>query len=122
MKEITNMCGAGIWRRLAVASDTNLEELALAILHAFKLDNDHLYDFRYRDQRGKKRQYNHPLHQLASCMSSPLVETHPLRKVASRRMIRYKERGMRLNFAELERFYQDLVTRGSMPADIRWLR
>ena len=37
-----------------------METLALAILQAFKLDNDHLYDFQDRDQRGKRRQYNHP--------------------------------------------------------------
>jgi hypothetical protein len=51
--------GGGIWRRLAVPADATLEDLALAILQAFKLDNDHLYDFRYRDQRGKRRQYHH---------------------------------------------------------------
>ena len=51
--------GGGIWRRLAVPADATLEDLALAILQAFKLDNDHLYDFRYRDERGKRRQYNH---------------------------------------------------------------
>lgn len=48
-----------IWRRLAVPADATLEDLALAILQAFKLDDDHLYDFRYRDERGKRRQYNH---------------------------------------------------------------
>ena len=49
-----------VWRRLAVPPDTSLDELAGAILRAFKLDDDHLYDFRYRDQRGKSRVYNHP--------------------------------------------------------------
>ncbi len=52
--------GGGIWRRLAVPADTSLDELAWAILNAFKLDKDHLYDFRYRDQRGKSRVYAHP--------------------------------------------------------------
>jgi hypothetical protein len=50
----------GVWRRLALPPDTSLDELAGVILHAFKLDDDHLYDFRYRDQRGKSRVYNHP--------------------------------------------------------------
>ena len=45
----------GIWRRLAVPPDTSLEELAETILRTFALDNDHLYDFRYRDQRGNRR-------------------------------------------------------------------
>jgi Plasmid pRiA4b ORF-3-like protein len=51
--------GGGIWRLLAVPADATLEDLAEAILEAFKLDNDHLYDFRYRDERGRQRQYNH---------------------------------------------------------------
>ena len=49
-----------VWRRLAVPPDTSLDELAGVILHAFNLDDDHLYDFRYRDQRGRSRVYNHP--------------------------------------------------------------
>ena len=45
--------GSGdIWRRLAVPPDISLDGLAGAILAAFKLDEDHAYDFRYRDQRG----------------------------------------------------------------------
>ncbi len=49
-----------VWRRLAVPADTFLDELAGAILDAFKFDRDHLYDFRYRDQQGRTRWYNHP--------------------------------------------------------------
>jgi hypothetical protein len=52
--------GGGIWRRLAVPADTSLDGLAWAILNTFGLDKDHLYDFRYRDQRGKTRVYHHP--------------------------------------------------------------
>jgi hypothetical protein len=52
--------GGSIWRRLAVPPYTSLDGLAGAILHAFDLDEDHLYDFRYRDQRGRTRVYNHP--------------------------------------------------------------
>jgi hypothetical protein len=50
----------GIWRRFAVPPEASLDELAGAILRAFKFDDDHLYDFSYRDQRGKQRVYNHP--------------------------------------------------------------
>jgi len=50
----------GIWRRLAVPPGISLDELAGAILSAFRFDDDHLYDFRYRDQRGRKRVYNRP--------------------------------------------------------------
>jgi len=52
--------GGGVWRRLAAPPDASLDELAGAILDAFKLDEEHLYDFRYRDQRGKSRTYHHP--------------------------------------------------------------
>lgn len=50
----------GIWRRLAVPPGHSLDSLASAIIRAFDFDNDHLYDFRYRDCRGKSRRYNHP--------------------------------------------------------------
>jgi hypothetical protein len=43
-----------------VPPDISLDGLAGAILRAFKLDEDHLYDFRYRDQRGKSHVYYHP--------------------------------------------------------------
>lgn len=52
--------GGSIWRRLRVPADASLDDLARAILSAFNLDNDHAYDFRYRDQRGKRRVYYHP--------------------------------------------------------------
>lgn len=52
--------GGSIWRRLLVPPDASLDDLARAILSSFKLDNDHAYDFRYRDQRGKSRVYYHP--------------------------------------------------------------
>jgi len=52
--------GGGIWRRLLVPPEASLDELAAAILGAFDFDSDHLYDFRYRDQRGRNRTYNHP--------------------------------------------------------------
>jgi len=48
--------------------------------------------------------------QLGSCMTAP-VEIHPLRKLACCRLIVYKGTVMRLNFAELERFYRGLVTK-----------
>jgi hypothetical protein len=52
--------GSGIWRRLLVPPHASLDALAGAILSAFDFDSDHLYDFRYRDQRGSRRIYNHP--------------------------------------------------------------
>ena len=50
----------GGWRRIAVPPDASLDGLAAAILSAFEFDDDHLYDFRYRDRRGRSHVYNHP--------------------------------------------------------------
>jgi hypothetical protein len=49
-----------IWRRIAAPADTSLDDLAWAILKAFKFDDDHMYDFQYRDRRGRNRTYWHP--------------------------------------------------------------
>ena len=49
-----------VWCRLAVPSDDSLDDLASAVLKAFKFtDTEHLYDFRYRDRLGKGRVCNH---------------------------------------------------------------
>lgn len=42
------------WRRIEIPGELSLESLAAAILDAFDFDNDHLYHFEYRDQRGHK--------------------------------------------------------------------
>ena len=58
---ITGLHGDGrVWRRLAVPPDASLDDLACAILDAYGFDDDHLWDFSFRDQRGKNRQYNRP--------------------------------------------------------------
>jgi hypothetical protein len=49
-----------IWRRIAAPADTSLDDLAWAILKAFSFDDDHLYDFQYRDRRGRNRAFGHP--------------------------------------------------------------
>ncbi len=45
-----------VWRRIAIPAECNLEDLARAILHAFKFDGDHLYDFRFPDRDGSQVQ------------------------------------------------------------------
>ena len=49
-----------IWRRIAAPANTSLDGLAWAILKAFNFDDDHMYDFQYRDRRGRNRAYWHP--------------------------------------------------------------
>lgn len=52
---------AGISCLMAVPGDATLDELAYAVLKAFKFsDTDHLYEFRYRDRLGKSRVCCHP--------------------------------------------------------------
>jgi hypothetical protein len=53
--------GATVWRRMAVPGHLSLDELAGSVLDAFKFDDpDHLYEFRYRDDRGLRQCFNHP--------------------------------------------------------------
>jgi hypothetical protein len=54
--------GAGQpWRRLTVPDRTSLDELAWAVLEAFRFDDtEHLYEFKFRDCFGKTRTYSHP--------------------------------------------------------------
>lgn len=50
-----------VWRRFAVPDDYTLDDLAYTLLEAFRFDDtDHLYEFRFRDARGKTRAYQHP--------------------------------------------------------------
>ena len=49
-----------VWRRLTVPGKATLDLLAMAVLDAFEFDDtEHLYEFRYRDQTGAPRVYNH---------------------------------------------------------------
>ena len=53
--------GGSVWRQLAVPARISLDALARAILDAFKFtDDQHLYEFRFRDHFGKGRVYYHP--------------------------------------------------------------
>lgn len=49
-----------IWRRIAISADNNLDTFAYAILRAVNFDNDHLYNFTYRDRFGMQVEINHP--------------------------------------------------------------
>ncbi len=50
-----------VWRRLAVPDGASLEDVAEAVLSAFKFtDTEHLYEFRYRDRLGRGRAYFSP--------------------------------------------------------------
>jgi hypothetical protein len=48
------------YRKIAVPGITSLEELAGSILSAFKFDNDHLYEFVYKNRYGITERVVHP--------------------------------------------------------------
>lgn len=49
-----------IWRRIAIDSKASLDDLALAILDSVEFDNDHLYEFSYRNRFGSTEVIKHP--------------------------------------------------------------
>jgi hypothetical protein len=58
-----------VWRRLAVPSKWTLEDLAFEVLAAFDFDEEHLYEFSFRDGRGRQRKYYHPFDEEGPCAS-----------------------------------------------------
>ncbi len=48
------------WRRIAISAGAELEELAWAIIKAFRFDGDHLYNFRFTDRDGAEVSVEHP--------------------------------------------------------------
>jgi hypothetical protein len=48
------------WRRIAIAADQTLEDLAWAIIKAFRFDGDHLYQFEFQERDGSDLAVAHP--------------------------------------------------------------
>jgi hypothetical protein len=48
-----------VWRLIAVPSDATLADLADGIVNSVDFDNDHLFEFTYRDRLGAKRTIHH---------------------------------------------------------------
>jgi Plasmid pRiA4b ORF-3-like protein len=49
-----------VWRRLALPADATLDDLADWILNSVNFDDDHLYEFIYRDRFGREVRALHP--------------------------------------------------------------
>ena len=49
------------WRRIAIPSYFNLDEVAAAIVQAFDFDPEHLYRFIHKDRLGITLEFNHPV-------------------------------------------------------------
>ncbi|MBW4563967.1 MAG: plasmid pRiA4b ORF-3 family protein [Mojavia pulchra JT2-VF2] len=48
------------WRRIAIPSNFNLDQVAAAFVQAFDFDFDHLYRFIYKDHLGRTFEFSHP--------------------------------------------------------------
>ena len=47
--------GEHAWRRIVLPAESTFDDLALFVLQAFKFDDEHLYEFRFRDQYAARR-------------------------------------------------------------------
>jgi len=50
-----------VWRRIASPAEQDLDDLAMAILDSYQFDEDHLYEFSYKDRMGIIHQISHPV-------------------------------------------------------------
>ncbi|MGB7441795.1 MAG: hypothetical protein WA919_12060 [Coleofasciculaceae cyanobacterium] len=73
------------WRRIAIPAKLELDWLSNSILGAFDFDNDHLYEFRYKDRFGRSGQVSHPYCGESPSTAQVLVGELPLQ--AGDRMI-----------------------------------
>ncbi|HYV39245.1 MAG TPA: hypothetical protein VE988_26390 [Gemmataceae bacterium] len=62
-----------MWRQIAIPESLTLDDLAAAILEAVDFDDDHLYDFSFRDHLGKTARINHP-----HCDEGPFTDEFPI--------------------------------------------
>jgi hypothetical protein len=53
--------GKKVWRRIAISSTELLDDLHNIIQAAFEFDNDHLYQFEFRNRFGIKQRVPHPM-------------------------------------------------------------
>jgi hypothetical protein len=68
-----------VWYRIAIPEDQTLEALASAILDSVEFDNDHLYQFSYKNRCGALNYVNHPYMEEGPWTSEVLVGDLPLR-------------------------------------------
>jgi hypothetical protein len=68
-----------IWRRIAVSSNDVLDDLHDAIQAAFKFDNDHLYQFSFRNRFGTTQTVVHPMCEEEFSTDEFKIENLPLR-------------------------------------------
>lgn len=75
--------GAKVWRRIAIPAALPLDDLSHAILRAYNFDDDHLYQFSYRDRFGVTVQVKHPYLEEPPSTDEVAIGEIPLRPGAS---------------------------------------
>lgn len=68
-----------VWRRIAIGAKRSLDDLANIILVSVEFDQDHLYQFTYRNRFGFSQDISHPLLEEEPCTSEVLIGDVPLR-------------------------------------------
>lgn len=74
---------AKTWRRLAIPATLTLDDLSDTILRAFDFDNDHLYEFSYRNRFGALARIHHPYTDDSPSTAETTIGEVPLRPGAS---------------------------------------
>lgn len=71
------------WRRIAIPAKLTLDDLSYAILRAFNFDDDHLYEFSYRNRFGMTERILHPYMEESPSTDEVTIGEIPLRPGAS---------------------------------------
>lgn len=100
---------AKTWRRIVIPATLMLDDLSDAILRAFDFDNDHLYEFSYRNRFGKLARVHHPYTEESPSTAETALGEIPLRPGTA---MEY-----RFDFGDMWRF--DVKLEEINPADAR---
>lgn len=100
---------AKTWRRIAIPARLMLDDLSDAILRAFDFDNDHLYEFSYRNRFGALARVHHPYTEESPSTAETAIGEIPLRPGAAMEYL--------FDFGDMWRF--DVKLEEISPADAR---
>ena len=70
---------AKLWRRIAIPARLTLDDLSYTILRAFDFDDDHLYQFSYRNRFGSLAHIYHPYMEESPSTDETAIGEIPLR-------------------------------------------
>jgi hypothetical protein len=76
-----------VWRQIAMPADATLDDLVGWILEAVDFDDDHLYEFIYRDRLGRQVRAGHPEDEEGPFADEVLIGELPLEPGQSMKLI-----------------------------------